>query len=198
MLDICTQTRAGLIWQARKLSPATKPYGGEIYHSLVQPSARRACLHMHTGVCMHMSNDDVSVSFLKAYGKSLQLGPLRAPAHRQRGKAMSQLSNLREDKFTQKCPHWSFSGVFAFLQGEPAGGCAVRRGSFVGQPFARFGRFWWIPLNRLSSSCFCSVPAHFTHWQATLCFRREGERVWQDGGWASSVCVCVRMSAFMY
>lgn len=105
----------------------------------------------------------------------------------------------KRDEFTQKCPHWSFSGVFAFLRGE-ARRRVVRHGKMIlsGSDLPFFGRFWWIPLDRFSSSCFRSFPAHFTHWQATLCSRWEGERVWQDGGWALSVSVCVCSCTFVY
>lgn len=103
-------------------------------------------MHVHTGVCRHMSNDDVSFSFLKAYGKSLQLGqhPAQSSCASPEGKAMSQLSSLQKDEFTQKCPHWSFSGVFAFLQGKLAAGCVARR---EGLSRAAICSFWEILIN---------------------------------------------------
>lgn len=55
-------------------------------------------------------------------------------------------------------------------------------------------RVWWIPLKCFSSCCFCSFPAHFTYWQASLCFRWEGEWVWQDCGWALSMCVSIQLA----
>lgn len=139
---------------------------------------------------MHTSNDDASSSLLKAYGRSPQSGlrpTLKSPCVAG-GKTHDSVV-----KFTKKCPPRSPSGAFAFLRGECFAVCAPWRDT--GRPFAPvLRRVWWIPLKCFSSCCFCSFPAHFTHWQARLCFRWEGEWVWQDCGWALSTRVGIQLA----
>lgn len=180
--DIC---RTDLMWQVRKRSPATlidlSPLG------TVQASANRVGKLARAYICLYTYVQWWCIVLpSKSIWQVTAIRPtsLSEPPCIARGKTHESIV-----KFTQKCPQWSFSGVFAFLQGELVAACVAWQD--VEQPFARFGRAWWIPLECFSSCCFCSFPAHFTHWQASLCFRWGGEWVWQDCGWALSVCVCV-------
>lgn len=96
-------------------------------------------------VCMHMSNDDVSFSFPKAHGKSLQLDqhPTQNPLCIARGNSYE--SSLQEGRVHPKVSTLIiFRRICIPARRSSPPGCAARQDDSVGQ---RFALFWEILMN---------------------------------------------------
>ena len=168
------------MWQARKLSPAAHLHRGEIDLSLLgseQASANPVCMLARANGCLCayvqwwcivlLSQSIWQVTAIRPTSHS------ETPVHRQRGKLWVSFQACERTTSPKSAHIDHIQACLHSCKASPRAREMVSSGSDL----PVLGDLGEIPLDRFFSPCFRSFPAHFTHWQAALCFRWEGERV---------------------